>query len=313
MADDSPGKVQALRAIFAEKNTPLMGMMPPAGKAINKPWKTSFDSSEETISFKERIISEQRISSSQLITKVLPIPTKRPESNPGVEPHKTVNGFSEKTLVKNPPRPNVGPKPPHLFQQLRNKSPVNGHPEPSGTLLNGAKEESRTLISDDNGLSKSRAVAETIASFMFTNGYSHNKTETPVPNSVPPPVPKPRTSPQTRTNNKDQTTDLTSEKIIKTDSEKLSNLLNSDNYICKGSCNFKRKELPSLDVLGPPPSKPSKPPHMVLPAKYRMLSSESTCPPLSIPPSLPPPTTSPPNIPHRTAPQKPAYRKCCHF
>ncbi|KAG8185828.1 hypothetical protein JTE90_024805 [Oedothorax gibbosus] len=304
MADDSPGKVQALRAIFADKNAPLMGMMPPAGKGINRPWKTSFDSAEETISFKERIISEQRLSSTQLITKVLPVPAKRPESNPtpnGIELHKNVNGFSEKTLEKIQPRPNVGPKPAHLFQQLRNKSPVNGHPEATSNL-NGTKEsESRTLAGDDSGLSKSRAVAETIASFMFANGCGPNRTADPVPNSVQPPVPKPRNAPQTLLNHH-RTKDLIESE--KTDSQKLDNLLNSDNYICKGSCNFKRKELPSLEVLGPPPSKPSKPPHMVLPAKYRVLPE---CPSVSVPLSLPPPTTSPPTVPHRPAPQRPAY------
>lgn len=308
MADDSPGKVQALRAIFAEKNTPLMGMMPPSGKVMNKPWKTSFDSTEETTTYKERIISEQRLSS-QLLAKVLPLPVKRPESNGEIH-----NGFGEKTLGKVHPRPTPGPKPSHLFQQLSNKSPVNGHVESSDS--SGTKRESRTL-SDDSGLSKSKAVAETIASFMFSNGYSHKSSE-PVSNNksnVPPPVPKPRTSPQTRTNQQGQTELINicntrnSEKISKTDSEKLCNIINSDNYICKSNCNFKRKDLPPLEELGPPPPKPSRPPHMVLPTKYRPPSAQSTCPSLSVP-SLTPPTTSPPTIPQRPAPQRPAYREC---
>lgn len=307
MADDSPGKVQALRAIFAEKNTPLMGMMPPSGKVMNKPWKTSFDSTEETTTYKERIISEQRLSS-QLIAKVLPLPVKRPELNPTTngEIHKEMNGFGEKTLGKVLPRPTVGPKPPHLFHQLRNKSPVNGHAESSDS--NGTKQESRTL-GDDSGLSKSKAVAETIASFMFSNGLGH-KTGEPVSNNksnVPPPVPMPRHSPVTRTNQQDQTELINlcnTRNREKTDSETLCNIINSDNYICKSNCNFKRKELPSLEELGPPPPKPSRPPHMVLPTKYRS-PAQSTCPSSSVPP----PTTSPPTIPQRPAPQRPAYRE----
>ncbi|GFS61537.1 FYN-binding protein [Trichonephila inaurata madagascariensis] len=313
MADDSPGKVQALRAIFAEKNKPLMGMMPPGGKMSNRPWKSTIESNEETTTFKERLISEQR--SSQLMTKVLPIPVKKSEltSSTNSDLHKDNNGYNEKANRVSP-KPSVGPKPSHLTQQTRTNSSSNSNLE---TLCDTRSDSNRTS-SDGQALfksqAKSKAVAETIASFMFTNGFNHKTTNSVLSeennkNSAPPPLPLPRNT-QMRTNQHELQTELinlcnsqNSEKLTKSEAQTLCcNIINSDNYICKSNCNFRRKELPSLEKLGPPPLKPTKPEQVVLPEKFRVLK-----PNVPVLNSSQPPTSSPPSIPQRPAPQRPAY------
>ncbi|GFR27363.1 FYN-binding protein [Trichonephila clavata] len=313
MADDSPGKVQALRAIFAEKNKPVMGMMPPGGKMSNRPWKSTIESNEETTTFKERLISEQR--SSQLMTKVLPISVKKSEltSSTNSDLHKDNNGYNEKAN-KVSPKPSVGPKPSYLTQQTRTNSRSDSNLE---TLCDTRSDSNRTSCDGQSlfkSQAKSKAVAETIASFMFTNGFNHKTANSVLSeennkNSAPPPLPLPRNT-QMRTNQHELQTELinlcnsqNSEKLIKSEAQTLCcNIINSDNYICKSNCNFRRKELPSLEKLGPPPLKPTKPEQVVLPEKYRLLK-----PSVPVTNSSHPPTISPPSIPQRPAPQRPAY------
>ncbi|GIX85727.1 uncharacterized protein CEXT_105451 [Caerostris extrusa] len=316
MADDSPGKVQALRALFADKNKPVMGMMPPTGKISNRPWRSSVDSTEETTTLKERIITEQKsTSTSQLVTKVLPV--KKTEFAPSTngELHKDVNGYHEKSLRVSP-KPSVGPKPSYLTQQTRTNSASNSNLD----ISCDTKNEDSLTSGEGNALlksqAKSKAVAETIASFMFTNGFNHKTSNNSVlseensKNSiVPPPAPLPRNS-QTRSNQNELQTELfnlcnsqKSEKLTKSEAEALCrNIINSDNYICKSNCNFRRRPLPPLEKLGPPPLKPTKPESVVLPEKYRLQKSNAPTTNSSQPPLI-----SPPTVPSRPAPQRPAY------
>ncbi|XP_055945093.1 FYN-binding protein 1-like isoform X3 [Argiope bruennichi] len=298
MADDSPGKVQALRAIFSEKNKPVMGIMPPGGKIPNRPWKNTIEANDETnITLKERSIPELKFS--QPITKVLPVRKSEIISSANGDPHKDINGLSEKA-----PKPSVGPKPTYLSQQVRT------HQDNSCDTKN---EDNHTRIGDGHALlksqAKSKAVAETIASFMFANGFHHKPSTGPVlteeknkNSKVPPPIPMPRNSQgqhELQTELLNLCNSQNSEKHSKSETEAL--IINSDNYICKSNCNFRRKELPPLETLGPPPLKPTRPIHMVLPEKYR-LSKVSTNNSTSQPP-----LTSPPAIPQRPAPQRPSY------
>ncbi|CAL1295558.1 unnamed protein product [Larinioides sclopetarius] len=298
MADDSPGKVQALRAIFSEKNKPVMGIMPPGGKITSRPWKSTIESNDETITLKERTIPEQKFP--QPITKVLPVRKPEITSSLNGESHKDINGLSEKA-----PKPSVGPKPNYLSQQVR-----NSHQDISCDTKN---EDSRIRTGDGNDLlksqAKSKAVAETIASFMFANGFHHKSPTGPVLNEeknkncrAPPPVPLPRNSQaqhELQTELLNLCNSQNSEKLSKSETETL--IINSDNYICKSNCNFRRKGLPSLETLGPAPLKPTRPPHVVLPEKYRLskVSTNSS--------NSQPPLTSPPAIPQRPAPQRPSY------
>ncbi|GIY06704.1 hypothetical protein CDAR_578062 [Caerostris darwini] len=290
MADDSPGKVQALRALFADKNKPVMGMMPPTGKISNRPWRSSVDSTEETTTLKERILTEQRSSSSQLITKALPV--KKTEFTPSTngELHKDVNGYNEKSLRVSP-KPSVGPKPSYLSQQTRTNSASNSNLDISCDTKN---EDSRTS-GEGNALlksqAKSKAVAETIASFMFTNGFNHKTSSNSVlseenskNNIVPPPAPLPRNS-QTRSNQNELQTELF-------------NLCNSQ----KKQLQLQEKTSASPRKTRPTPLKPTKPESVVLPEKYRLQKSNA---PTTNSSQLP--LISPPTVPTRPAPQRPAY------
>lgn len=83
------------------------------------------------------------------------------------------------------------------------------------------------------------------------------------------------------------------EKSLINSSQKLfySEVFINNNYVCKAQ--YKRTKLPSLEVLGPPPSKPVKPSNIIIPSlldvkftKEKQLISKK---PSRLPPPLPPP------------------------
>ncbi|KFM57668.1 FYN-binding protein, partial [Stegodyphus mimosarum] len=315
MADDSPGKVQALRAIFSEKNKPLMGMMPPGTRISNRTWKRASESEENLVTLKEKHSSES-ILHSRAITKVLPFPAKKLDAING-ESHREVNSFNDKNSNKCNLKPVIGPKPSHLLQQGRTNSSLNVNTETSDVNENGDVNENERCLNLNNGQemlksqAKSKAFAETIASFMFTNG-AHNKENdniSPVDNKKSiPPIPKPRTS-QMHTNMQNQMEVMNicnshSVMLPKKDmGPSCCNLINSDNYVCKSNCKFRRKELPTLEELGPPPPKPVKPHYLKLPAKFLMQPFASNSPVQFLQST----EDSAPTLPQRPAPQKPSY------
>uniref|UniRef100_A0A2L2Y908 FYN-binding protein n=1 Tax=Parasteatoda tepidariorum TaxID=114398 RepID=A0A2L2Y908_PARTP len=311
MADDSPGKVQALRAMFSEKNNPLMGMMPPGGKLSNRPWKGVVDTTENISSLKEKIIREQKTPQFNNANKVLPFPISKNSATKG-DVNKETNGADLKIPNKVLPKPYIGPKPTNMSQQIRTNSTLSAVSESQELIMsNGNKtiSDSQALL---NSQAKSKVVAETIASFMFSNGFSLKENESMSTNANnknnQPPIPKPRSS-LSRTNLQDQLNVINSQsnRVSKSSSDTLSDMISSDNYICKSNCNFRRKELPSLESLGPAPAKPPKPSHMVLPAKY--CSSNSSESLASVRSSQPPPHP-PPALPHNftpPVPQRPGY------
>lgn len=204
MADSSPGKVQALRAIFSEQNRPVMGLIPPGGRVPGKPWM-SLDSSstqDTPTSLKEKRLSSDNVSRN-----------------------------------KSPSKPVIGPKPVHLMTRVTSTESVDKVAACPATRSAAAN----------------KAFGETIASFMFANNNNKENEREQTPPPLPP-MPKPRIS------------QLQSQLDAATDFCKARNgLVNSDNYICKSGRNVRRKLLPPLEKLGPPPLKPARPPFLVLP------------------------------------------------
>ncbi|XP_054718236.1 uncharacterized protein LOC129227670 [Uloborus diversus] len=325
MADDSPGKVQALRAIFSEKNKPVMGMMPPGGKIPNRPWRQSADSVVKTEAFKGKVASEQKVS---LLTntKVLSQLDKKPFLNGQL--HKNLNGFSQNQLDSVLLKPAVGPKPLHLLPQSRTNSSLNLNSDSSVGVNNDENIRNRTLSDAQDCHAKSKAFGETIASFMFTNGVNNKENASTMmtdnKNKLIPPVPKPRNI-QLRTNLISQTNlsqlknSQSTEALNKSNLENsCSHLISSDNYVCKTSCNYRKRELPPAEKLGQAPLKPVKPSFLKLPLKLlsesptfseHCTSSKSSflhaAPPL---PQKPLPLLQEPlSLPQKPLPQKPSY------
>lgn len=316
MADDSPGKVQALRAIFSEKKNPVMGLMPPNGNIPSRPW-CSLDTSaiQESSNIEEKKLSELRIENN----RVLPMQDKKCPSYKG-DAHKDINSCGDKPF-RLPPKPTVGPKPSRLVQQQRTMSAISSESVNfNGVVQNGDRTRPRPTSEELPSHTKSKAFGETIASFMFNNnkenGHGSITTENEscvLTSTAPPPlppVPKPRIShPQNSPQNHIDIMNFCNAQNnpkYKLDSQ-CCNIISSDNYICKSNCRMRRKVLPSHHKLGPAPVKPTKPAHMLLPP-----TKNSSRPPISIdldmPQSLPPPLEPPPILAQRPAAlQRPSY------
>lgn len=276
MADESPGKVQALRAMFSEKNNVVMGLLPPGGAKIpNRSWRNS----DENVHLQSTTLTEKKINEVRFGNKVLPVPEKYPSSFSDVCSEKQTKLVG---LVGN--KPAVGPKPTYLaqqqHQQLKNKSLKS---------VNSDGSAQRT-ISD----AKSKAYGQTISSFMFTNNKENENSSSTNASSAPPlpQVPKPNIS-QMLLNHELQTT-LNSKNAQEENSQRC-NGVSSDNYVCK----VRRKELPSKEKLGPAPLKPLKPAHMKLPSNLSSAQISQVSPPV--------PVQKPSSF------QKPSYRKYCIY
>lgn len=314
MADDSPGKVQALRAIFSEKNNPVMGLMPPNGKIPSRPWRSlDISAIQEPSKIEEKKLSELKIENN----RVLPMQDKKcPSYNSDV--HKDINSCGDKP-IRLPPKPVVGPKPSHLVQQQRVMSAFSSESVNFNGVQNGERTRPRPASEDLPSHTKSKAFGETIATFMFTNNKENGHVSITTENescvltsTTPPPLPplpKPRIS---HVQNSSQNhidimnfCNVQNSPNYKLDSQ-CCNIISSDNYICKSNCRMRRKALPPHQKLGPAPVKPTKPAHMLLPPT----NNSSTSIESDISHSLPPPLGPPPVLAQRPAAlQRPSYRK----
>lgn len=229
MTDESPGKVQALRAIFSEKNNPVMGLIPPGSRIPSRPWRSKDDNNQESIPSKENKLNDIRLGS-----RVLPVRQECPPS------------LKETRPVVN--KPAVGPKPSHLVvqQQFRAASPEN-------IKSNGSVQ--RTFADP----SRSRSFGETIASFMFNNKENENISSSNTSAPPLPPLPKPRIS---QIHNREDVLNFTNSQNCQELDNRCRSVICSDNYICK----VRRKELPSKEKLGPAPLKPTRAAHFKLPS-----------------------------------------------
>lgn len=254
MADESPGKVQALRAMFSEKNNVVMGLLPPGGTKIpNRSWRNS----DEDIHLQPTALKEKKFNEVRLGNKVLPVPEKYPSSFSDV--------CSEKQTKLLGNKPAIGPKPTYLaqHQQLKIQSLKSVNSEGSA----------QRTISD----AKSKAYGQTISSFMFTSNKENENSSSSNASSAPPlpQVPKPNIS-QMLLNHELQT--ALNAKNAQEESSQHCNGVSSDNYVCK----VRRKELPSKEKLGPAPLKPLKPAHMKLPSNLLTTQTSQVSPPVPI-------------------------------
>lgn len=282
MADDSPGKVQALRAIFSEKNNPVMGMMPPGGKIPNRPWRAAQETTaaaQEPARAEDRKLNELKLGNNSN-NKVLPVLLEKIAFNGDAAEKQNTNRLAH-------PKPAVGPKPPHLAQ-------------PPQRVANG-------LVHAQNGLlrpkdSGEKSFGETIASFMFASDKENEAAEGVRCIAPPlPPVPKPRISPGQPKKGSQSHVDLVNNLHNAQNGSQCCNIISSDNYICKS--RVRRKALPPQEKLGPAPLKPVKPPHMKLPpgSSFSPSPAPASVGPLGTAPVLaqrPPPSL-----------QRPSYRK----
>lgn len=255
MADESPGKVQALRAMFSEKNNVVMGLMPPGGVKIpNRSWRNS----DENVHLQPTNLTEKKINEVRLGNKVLPVPEKYPSSFSDI--------CSEKQTKLLGNKPAVGPKPTYLSQQHQQLKVQ------SLKSVNSDGSAQRT-ISD----AKSKAYGQTISSFMFTNNKENENSSNTSASSAPPlpQVPKPNIS-QMLLNHELQ--NALNSKKAQEESSHHCNGVSSDNYVCK----VRRKELPSKEKLGPAPLKPLKPAHMKLPSNLSSAQISQASPPVPV-------------------------------
>lgn len=281
MADDSPGKVQALRAIFSEKNNPVMGLMPPGAKLRARPWRPPSENGN-ALDQTSSALKEKNTNELKCGKRVLPVLEKSPSplNTDSIKPSSV-------------PKPTVGPKPAHLLapQQLKMTEFECSNPDVSA--------QQRTVADT----SRTKAFGETIASFIFASNKENENVSTP----PVPPLPKPRISQLQNEPNSNKNPQNGHEL-----DRQCCGVISSDNYICK----VRRKELPPKEKLGPAPLKPVKPTHLKLPSNC--CSSTATLSQSSLPvqrpqslqrpshPCPPRPVTSPPLPPISVPVIKPA-------
>lgn len=293
MADTSPGKVQALTAMFAQKNKPIMGIYHPGIKVrssgTNRTILPSQDDSTSTLcgsTDEEFALPDAEISKtvSSLKMKVLPSVIKpKTELNATHNGKSKFDGISGDISKKSAQKPCIGPKP-SLFQTSSSSSLQLNNTTASNRNTNGncplerTSEQLDSMNNDDNEClripGKSCTVGETIASFMFAGSASLIQVNNPLSsenkNNIDQlhiPVPTPRKSIKSSPTVSD-TGFFTDTDIKENFRDPYSNIINSDNYICKNNVKFRRKKLPSKEKLGQPPLKPIKPLQMKLQSQY---------------------------------------------
>ncbi|XP_076318387.1 uncharacterized protein LOC143229632 isoform X2 [Tachypleus tridentatus] len=320
MVDSTPqANVQALRALFAQRNDPVMGIMQ-AGSRLTSTRNSSYEKHSEakitkplvneTSSVKSKVgypmgksVSTSSIltAKSNLFTKTNTLPVQQISASVA-----SSGSTSESSpTASSKPKPILGPKPTIPVKPVKSLSSSSVGNISSGKATNSISRSSSSLNSrstDSIASGNTEEVDEqknfNNASETITESVDSSFQSVGNPSIVSFTVKLPYEKNTDGVKQSENVSNVSPKSVLKHFDS--SSVINSENYICKANLRYRRKLLPPVEKLGNPPLKAPKPLNIILPTPDKFtLRNKGTAPPLPSRTVLSPVQNNVPELPQR--------------